>query len=783
MFGSDPSQRNVDSRNGLNAGWVPHVCALTALVCCLIALAGWATGQPGIAGFGNPSYPMRPLTAAGFGLVALALIAAIWRQRAITLVLMLPVVLIAAGVALDYAGNAPTIADRLLLSIGRTARQGHPHGTLPGPMPIAMMILLAVATLLALREVSRRSKIVVMIASLVLGVTIIAGLAVPLGIVAISGPGQHVTLSLPLAITTASLALALIGWRHHNGWPGLLSAQGVEGRTLRTIFVLVLVAPAVLGLGGLWAASLPGIAPELVEMVEAGAHVLVSAAVLFWAWSRISRENNARWAVTRALDSAPIVLTDAEGRILHWSKGCENLYLWDAGEAVGRLKHDLLATTIDQDWPAMMAEITRTGACEREMVEQRRDGTRLHILEKAQLLPVRAQDAPLVVLSMTDITERERRAAVLAARESELGSILETAPDAMIAIDDRNVIRSFNATAERMFGRPAGEMVGQDFRALMPERFRGQFDAGLAGDADTGGERSRLRSLVGLRSDGTEFPIELALGAAEVGEERIFTAFIRDVTDKLAAQERHAELRDELLHVSRLSAMGEMAAGLAHELNQPLAAATNFLGAAEMLLAADAPDSGKAADLVRMASAQTLRAGEIIQRLRTFVSKGDVEVHAEPIVDVIAGAVSLSLTSVEQQKIGIRYEPDAMHRTILADRVQIQQVLVNLIRNAVDAQRDRPDARPEILLTSRGVGDGMVEIAVSDNGPGIPEEILGSPYKPFNSTKPNGMGIGLSICRRIVEFHGGTMHAENRPEGGARIRFTVPAIGNAELAA
>lgn len=775
MHGFTTPERRTTSQPSGEAGLLSYLCIAAAQSCCIIVLTAWSAGNISAAGFGSSHYPMQPLTAMSFLLVTLALTASIQAWKAAALALLVPAFAI-AGQAVFHQISGLTSGLDLVMFGDVVARQVRLAPGQPSPMAAAAILLLSLATLLSLQRGRNESKLIVMIACLVFGVAIIAGGAIPLGVVGAASVGPGVMLSIPTAITACALSVALIAWRHSSGWPGLLSAAGIEGRTLRTIFLLVLIAPAILALASLWATRRLGFSAELIEIAEAGAHIVLAASILFWAWSRIARENGARWALTRALDSAPIILANRQGEIVHWSKGCERLYQWSADDAAGRIKHELLRADPAHSWPRLLQRLTDGLPYEKEIVEYRRDGVALHILEQARLLPVRHDDQPLIVLSMTDITVREQRTAALKARESELLSILETAPDAMITIDDRGCIRSFSATAERLFGYRAERILGQNLKMLIPSRYWAEHEAAIRRQQGSGviQPRPQSRRLAALRSDGTELPIELAIGEARVGDQRIFTGFVRDLSETFAAQQRQAELRDELLHVSRLSAMGEMAAGLAHELNQPLAAAANFLGAADMLLEKQGEDGAKIRQLVRLANGQALRAGDLIRRLRSFVSKSDVEVRAEPVDDVIADAVVLALTSTEQQKISIRYELDPLHAMILADRIQIQQVLVNLIRNAVEALDDQGHHQPEIILASRQDGSGMIEIAVSDNGPGIAPEIFQRPYEPFVSTKSYGMGIGLSICRRIIEFHGGTLTADNKPDGGARVAFTIP---------
>ena len=245
-----------------------------------------------------------------------------------------------------------------------------------------------------------------------------------------------------------------------------------------------------------------------------------------------------------------------------------------------------------------------------------------------------------------------------------------------------------------------------------------------------------------------------------------------DITESREASERLRELQAQVLHASRLSAMGQMAAALAHELNQPLGAAANFLNAARMTLRAGTSDGPERA-LARLekAAEQTVRAGAILRRLRDFVTRGETDKRVVNVRRLVEDAVALALEGKKDPELRMHLDFDQNDPSILADSIQIQQVIFNLVRNALEAM-DGQSSR-EIVVAVNAVGDSQVEITVADNGPGLPRdpEVL---FTPFATSKPSGMGIGLSICRTIVEAHGGHLRAESRPCGGAMFRFTVP---------
>jgi two-component system sensor kinase FixL len=383
--------------------------------------------------------------------------------------------------------------------------------------------------------------------------------------------------------------------------------------------------------------------------------------------------------------------------------------------------------------------------------------------------------AKRVVGVIMDVTERDRREAELYAREAQLRSILEAVPTAMIVVDAGGTVLSFSTAAERLFGHAAHEISGNNISRLSPADTvptNGFLDSFFSvGPPPAPGVAPPM---LAKRADGSEFPIELSVGEAWTGRERLFTAFIRDISERLAAEERLADLNAEFAHVGRTTAMGELAAGLAHELNQPLAATANFLGAAELILG-DGGDPVRVGELLQMANSQVLRAGDIIRRSREFVAKRDVEMRVEPVEAAIRDAVALVLVGSGQFDIRLRYDLDPSASEMLADRVQIQQVLVNLLRNAIEVLRQEPRERREIVIATRLAEMDEIEVSVIDNGPGLPPELIERLYTQFVSTKgAAGLGLGLSICRRIVEAHGGELRAENNENGGATFSFTVP---------
>ncbi len=374
--------------------------------------------------------------------------------------------------------------------------------------------------------------------------------------------------------------------------------------------------------------------------------------------------------------------------------------------------------------------------------------------------------------------QTEEAAAELASREAHLRSILDTVPDAMVVIDERGLIRDFSSAAERLFGWSAAEIAGRNVSLLMPEPYRSAHDGYLERYYETGEKRiiGRGRLVVGQREDGSTFPLDLAVGEMQAGGQRYFTGFIRDLTERQQAEARLQELQNELVHVSRLTALGEMASALAHEINQPLSAIANYLKGSRVLLSRSEVPHEKVADAVERAAAEALRAGDIIRRLREFVARGETDRSLESLPKLVEEASELALIGAKERGIRVQYDFSPAVDRVLVDKVQVQQVVLNLVRNAVDAMSDSASPVRDLTVAIQ-FADGMARITVSDTGPGIDADVAGQLFQPFITTKPTGMGVGLSISRTIIEAHGGRIWAESAKEGGAVFGFTLPATG------
>jgi two-component system, LuxR family, sensor kinase FixL len=471
-----------------------------------------------------------------------------------------------------------------------------------------------------------------------------------------------------------------------------------------------------------------------------------------------------------------IVSKTLDGIVTSWNRAAQRIFGYSAAEMVGRPIALLAIPEIADEMPCILDAIRRGERVAHYETRRRcKDGGTIDVA--LTISPIRDAAGRIVGASKIarDITDAKRTAAALVQREALLRSILDTVPDGMVVIDERGIIQSFSAAAERMFGYTADEVCGRNVSLLMASPYQENHDSYLARYLATGERRiiGLTRVVTGRRKDGSVFPHELWVGEVREGGQRLFTGFVHDLTQRQQTLRRVQELQAELTHVSRLIEMGQMASALAHEINQPLTAATNYLEAGRRVLArADAAASARANAILGNASAQVVRAAQIIHRLREFVRKGEGERRPEPIGRLVEEASALALAGARDRgtKIDLCIAPQLPELAV--DRIQIEQVVVNLIRNAIEAMDG--GARKELTVTA-APGDGdIVEISVADTGPGIAPEVAERLFQPFVTTKPHGMGVGLSICRSIVEAHGGALIATPNPAGGAIFRFTLP---------
>ena len=362
-------------------------------------------------------------------------------------------------------------------------------------------------------------------------------------------------------------------------------------------------------------------------------------------------------------------------------------------------------------------------------------------------------------------------------REAILSSSIDAVPDAIVVVDDTGVIITFSHAAELLFGWASNDICGQRVEVLMPKAQATTHDSHVQRYMQTGERRviGSSRQVTGLHKGGAEFPMELRIGEIRIGKRRYFTGVIRDLSTMRAAERRSDELHAQLTQIWSLNSMGEMASVLAPELNQPLSAVANYLRAARTLIANLEVDDDDLIDAVSRAGDQAVRAGEIIRTMRDLATRGGTEQKPESLAGILAEIEFIIGLMVRDAGARVFYDLFQGPDVVLADRIQIQQLVVNLVRNAIDAVAKFPDR--EIKISTRPDSDGRMLTTVEDSGPGVDIAVMGRVLQPLASTKPTGMGLGLSICRAIVENHGGRIWVVPSPLGGAAFCFLLARTG------
>lgn len=473
-----------------------------------------------------------------------------------------------------------------------------------------------------------------------------------------------------------------------------------------------------------------------------------------------------------------IIVISRDGTVDEYNPACERLFGYPRNQVIGQNVKILMPSPYWEQHDDYLRNYAESGKRKiigigREVIGRKKDGSTFPMY--LSVGEGEADGQKMYVGIIHDLSDQKRVLARAHDREARLSSILDTGLDAIIMIDDRGMIEIFSGSASRLFGFEPAEAIGRNVNMLMPAPYRGEHDRYIARYKETGEKRiiGKGRIVVAQRRDGSIFPMELAVGEVQVSGRTMFTGFIRDITDKQAAERRAQDLQAELLHISRLTAMGQMASALAHELNQPLFAMTNYLSAASSMLGnASDPPLTRVRELIEKANAQTLRAGQTIQRLRAFIQKGESVRTDEALNSVVEEAIAISMLHAGQSSIKLttRFHPSLP--PVSMDKVQIQQVILNLVRNAIEAMAETP--RRELMISTAVAGEGWASVAIEDTGPGLPANVAEKLFKPFVTTKEKGMGVGLSISYSIIDAHGGKLWAEPRSGGGTVFKFTLP---------
>jgi PAS domain S-box-containing protein len=438
-----------------------------------------------------------------------------------------------------------------------------------------------------------------------------------------------------------------------------------------------------------------------------------------------------------------------------------NIAAGDEGRPITDYTHSLDYDDLAQDARTVLRDLTSS---EREV---RSRGGRWYLM---RLRPYRTVEDKIdgVVVTFVDIDERLRAREALVNSEARLRAVIDGVADSIVTINEAGIIQDLNAATRKMFGYSPDELKGQNVRILATEPDRSQHDEYIRRYIETGEARiiGIGRDVDAQRKDGSTFPAELTVSETRHGDARLFIGFIRDLSER-----RRFEARLNRLHANRLDSMADMATALAHELNQPLAAAANYLFTARQLIGSGpGPAIDGVDETLDKASSQMHRAGQIIAHLREFLARGEPDKTELSLHVLIRQTCELVAPSAREGGVEIVRRLDAAEDTVLADKVQIEQAMVNIIRNAIEAMSEAPRKK---LTISTSLENDMVRVDFSDTGRGLPASSADL-FVPFGTTKSNGLGVGLSISRSIIEAHYGTIWAEANPGGGARFCFALP---------
>ena len=469
-----------------------------------------------------------------------------------------------------------------------------------------------------------------------------------------------------------------------------------------------------------------------------------------------------------------VFVKDRQSRYIYANKQFKKAFRI-SGEVTGKADDELFPAEQAAAFQAVDRQVLQTGLLVKlEDVALYEDGSHTRIVQKFPLFNAEGE-IYAIGGAVTDITDRKREESALRYSEENYRLVVETAPDAVISIDERGAILFANPATVRIFGYDPTELIGKPLTVLMPEFLRKLHEKGFSRYLATGQRHINWQGteLTALGKNGQEFPVEISFGELSRDGHKVFTGFIRDISERKQAQQALQMTQMELARVSRLTTMGELAASIAHEVNQPLTAVTNNSSACLRLLAADNLKPEVLHRALEEIVADGNRASAVVARIRGFIKKAPAEKNKLDMNDVIQEVLALADRELYENRVLLERQLTKALPLVLADRVQMQQVLLNLIMNGIEAMIPVTDQPRSLWVESRVDESGDVLVSVRDSGTG-----LGSGadrvFTPFFTTKANGMGMGLSISRSLVENHGGRLWAVPNSPIGAVFSFTLP---------
>jgi PAS domain S-box-containing protein len=493
------------------------------------------------------------------------------------------------------------------------------------------------------------------------------------------------------------------------------------------------------------------------------------------------QQSEQRWQTAFENSAIGIMMRDRADRFLAANRAFRNMLGYTESELYQLFQLDITCEEDRELNHDLIGELWE-GKRQHFQIEKRyrrKDGTLVWVRNNVTLVPGTGGVGPFLFTIVEDITERKREESERRYVEQRYRVMVETASDAVVCIDERGAILLANPATTKVFGYDPADLIGKPLTMLMPEYLRKLHEDGFRRYSATGQRHINWQGteLTGLRKNGQEFPVEISFGELTADGHRIFTGFVRDISERKQAEELRASLHAtqlELAQVSRLTTMGELAASIAHEVNQPLTAVTNNANACLRLLARRNLEPEVLRRALEEIVGDGTRASSVIARIRAFIKKAPTEKSELDINEVIQEVLALARRELSENRVLIEPQLTNALPPVLADRVQLQQVLLNLIMNGIEAMTAVTD-RPRLLwVQSRNDESGDLLVAVCDSGTGLGSE-ADRVFTPFFTTKANGMGMGLSISRSLVESHGGRLWATPNSPHGAIFSFTLPA--------
>jgi two-component system, LuxR family, sensor kinase FixL len=484
-------------------------------------------------------------------------------------------------------------------------------------------------------------------------------------------------------------------------------------------------------------------------------------------------------ALVSSSDDA-IVSKTLDGTITSWNVGATNIFGYQADEMIGQPITRIIPPELHQEEKQILVRLHRGERIQHyETIRLAKDGRRVDI--SLTVSPLFNQSGKVVGASKVarDITERKLAEQALRETTERLRTLTETAVDGVILIDARGVVLMFNPACEKLFGYSADTVIGENVKMLMPQPYRHEHDRYITNYRDTRDPKiiGSGREVIGLRKDGSTFPMDLSVGEARQDGESIFVGIIRDLTSRKRTEAELEQARAELVRVARVTTLGELTAAIAHEVNQPLTGLVSSGNACLRWLAGDVPNLKAARESVeRMISAGS-RAGEVIRRIRALVGKAPPLRDRLNINDVITEVIALIRGEIQRNRISLRTKLSTDVPVVLGDRIQLQQVILNLVLNAMEAMSDVSPPPRELSVSSAKDGPNGALVSVRDSGTGLDGTVLDRLFEAFYTTKAHGMGIGLAVSRTIIQAHGGRLWAAPNVPQGAVFHFTLPADG------